>query len=109
MKIVFLPEVLEYFNELSTVLYEKKYFGFEDSALEYVDDLFENIKNTLHLCVKKPAPAYFDRFGENMLYAVFRKNKMTEWYVFFNLYREEDDTTLVIRYISNNHVIAQYL
>ena len=109
MKIVFLPESLEYFNELSTILYEKDYFGFEDSALKYVDDLFESIKNTLHSRVKKPAPTYFDRFGKNMLYSAFRKNNITEWYVFFNIYQEDEDITLVIRYISNNHVIAQYL
>ncbi len=28
MKIVFLPETLDYFNELSDLLYEKDYFGF---------------------------------------------------------------------------------
>lgn len=109
MKIVFLPEALEYFNELSTLLYEKGYFGFEENALKYVDELLYNIRNTLHNRVKKPAPPYFDRYGKNMLYSSFRKNKTTEWYVFFNVYEENEDITLVIRYISNNHVIAQYL
>lgn len=109
MKIVFLPEALAYFNELSTILYKKNYFGFEDKALKYVDDLLENIKNTLHSRVKKPAPPYFDKFGKNMLYSIFRKNKTTEWYVFFNVYQKDEEITLVIRYISNNHEIAQYL
>jgi len=109
MKIVFLPEALNYFNELSTILYENNYFGFEDSALKYVDDLFEEIKTTIHCQVKKPAPPYFDRFGKNMLYSAFRKNKTTEWYVFFNIYQDNEDITLVIRYISNNHMIAQFL
>ncbi|MDR1981130.1 MAG: hypothetical protein LBQ39_05865 [Tannerellaceae bacterium] len=109
MKIVFLPEALKYFNELSTILYEKDYFGLEESALKYVDDLFQDIKHTLHSRTKKTAPPYFDRFGKNMLYSTFRKNKTTEWYVFFNVYQKDEDLTLVIRYISNNHVIAQYL
>lgn len=109
MKIVFLPEALEYFNELSTTLYEKGYFGFEENALKYVDELLHDIRNTLLNRVKKPTPPYFDRYGKNMLYTAFRKNKTTEWYVFFNAYEEDKDITLVIRYISNNHVIAQYL
>lgn len=38
MRIIFLPEVLDYFNELSIILYEKDYFGFEEYAL---DDLLK--------------------------------------------------------------------
>ena len=43
MRIIFLPEVLEYFNELTTILYEKEYFGFKESAFQYVDDLLTEI------------------------------------------------------------------
>lgn len=109
MKIQFLPEALEYFNELSTILYEKDYFGFEESAIEYVDSLLEDIKSTLPQRLKKPAPAYFDRYGKKMLYSTFRKNKATQWYVFFNVYQKDEEIIFLIRYISNNHMIAQYL
>lgn len=109
MKIVFLPEALEYFNELSTILYEKDYFGFEESAIEYVDSLLDDIRNTLPQRLKKPSPPYFDRYGKMMLYSTFRKNKATLWYVFFNVYQKGEETIFLIRYISNNHVIAQYL
>ncbi|MDR0332886.1 MAG: hypothetical protein LBI15_05425 [Dysgonamonadaceae bacterium] len=47
MKISFLPEALSYFNELSEILYEKEYCGFEYAAVEYVDNLIDEIKASL--------------------------------------------------------------
>ena len=44
-----------------------------------------------------------------MLYATFRKIKATQWYVFFNVYQKDGEMIFIIRYISNNHVTAQYL
>ena len=46
-KVLFQPEVQDYFRELAHILYEKEYFGFEKSALKYVDDLFDDIEDTL--------------------------------------------------------------
>lgn len=40
-------------------------------------------------------------------YATFRKSRNTQWYVFFNIYRQNGETIYLIRYISNNHVNAQ--
>lgn len=108
MKVIALPEVREYLMELINILYEKEYFGFEENAQKYVEELFLDIKTNLPQKLKKPAPPYFDRYGKKMLYSTFRKNKNTQWYVFFNVY-QKDEITFVIRYISNNHVIAKYL
>jgi hypothetical protein len=110
MRVIALPEVRQYLKELIQILYEKDYFGFEDSAIQYVEDLFSDIKNTLPIRVKYPAPSYFERHGENMYYAVFKKNKNTQWYVFFTIYEDySGELVYLIRYISNNHVIAKYL
>jgi len=109
MRIIFLPEVLDYFNELSTILYEKDYFGFGEDALAYVDDLLKEIESQLEVNIQKPAPSYFDKFGKSMFYATFKKNKNTHWYVFFSKYRKDNKIIYLIRYISNNHVIAQLL
>lgn len=109
MKIEFLPETLEYFNELSTTLFDKGYFGFEENAIEYVDSLFADIKETLPHRLKKPAPPYFAKYGKKMLYSIFKKNKTTQWYVFFSVYQKNNETIFLIRYITNNHVMAQYL
>lgn len=109
MKIVTLPEVRKYLKELIQILYEKEYFGFEAYAQKYVEDLFHDILTNLPYKLKKPAPSYFKRYGTKMLYATFRKNKTTQWYVFFNVYRKKGETIFVIRYISNNHMVSQYL
>lgn len=44
-----------------------------------------------------------------MLYASFTKNKHTTLYVFFNEYEVAGETVYLVRYISDNHVIAHHL
>lgn len=109
MKVLFLPEVRMYFQELQDILFEKEYFGFEESAVQYVRDLIFDIEATLPERVSKIAPPYFNRYGKELRYASFRKNRNTQWYVFFNKYRENGEVIYLVRYISNNHVISQYL
>ena len=109
MKVLFLPEVRMYFQELQDILFEKEYFGFEESAVQYVRELIFDIEASLPERLSKIAPPYFDRYGKGMKYATFRKNKHTQWYVFFNKYRENGEVIYLVRYISNNHMIAQYL
>ena len=88
MKVVFLPEVRIYFQELQDILFEKEYFGFEESAVQYVRDLVLDIEENLPTKVSKTAPPYFNRYGRNLRYATFRKNKNTQWYAFFNKYQK---------------------
>jgi len=109
MRVIFLPEVLDYLDSLIPVLYKKGYFGFEDIAIKYVDDLIDDIKTNLPKHLHKLAPEYFDKYGKNMYYATFRKNKHTAWYAFFTKYNENGDTIYLVRYIANNHTVAQYL
>ena len=109
MKVIVLPEVQQHLDSLKKVLFELEYFGFEDSAQRYVDELFDDIATTLPIRLHKSAPKYFEKYGKNMEYAGFRKNKNTMWYVFFTRYWENGEEIYLIRYISNNHMIAQYL
>lgn len=104
MKIFFSPQVRVYLRELSELLYEKEYFGFEEDAYKYVEDIINDIVASLHHKSKKTAPEYFSVYGKNLLYAVFKKNNNTQWYVFFNY----EDDIYYIRYIGNNHNCAQY-
>ena len=71
MKVLFLPEVSDYFLDLAIILYEKEYFGFFNSSVKYADELFEEIKNNLPNKAKKNAPKYFDRYGIGMQYSIF--------------------------------------
>ena len=109
MKVVAIAEVRIYLQNLAVILYEKEYFGFEDSARKYVIELFEDIKTTLPILPSKPAPKYFEKYGKNMEYTVFRKSKHTQWYVFFRVYKKNGEDIYQVRYIANNHTIAQYL
>jgi hypothetical protein len=109
MKVIALPEVQQYLKSLKTILFEKEYFSYEESATKYVDDLFEEIEQALPTKLHKPAPKHFDQYGKGMKYAAFRKNRQTTWYVFFKTYKDKGETFLLVRYISNNHSIAQYL
>jgi len=109
MTVIFLPEVRKYFENLALILYEKGYFSFEDIAHKYVEDLFGEIKTSLPIRPHKPAPIYFDMYGKNMDYVGFPKNKRTTWYVFFTTYRENGEEIYLVRYIANNHTIAQHL
>jgi len=105
MKVVYHKNVSEYLNELVDVLYNKEYFGFKESAYDYVDWIFEQIESSINRKVKKPAPEYFNKYSTGLSYVVYKRNSNTSWYVFFQ--KQED--TYYIFYIGNNHSCTQYL
>ncbi len=109
MNVYTTTEVKQYLNDLITILHKKEYFGYEESAHRYVDELLDEILTTLPVRLHKPAPAYFNKYGKSLFYAAFRKNKQTTWYVFFTKYQHNGDTVFLVRYIANNHSVAQYL
>jgi hypothetical protein len=109
MKVLATPEVRLYLKELSRLLYEKDYFGYLDYAEKYVEELFSDIKNSLPIRPCRPAPPYFDKYGRDMWYATFRKNRRTVWYAFFSRYDDNGETVWLVRHIDNNHVVAQHL
>jgi len=109
MKVLAIPSVLSYIGSLVPILYEKGYFGFEDSAQRYVDELADDIFDNLPIRRHRPAPWYYDKYGKGMYYAAFPKNKHTTWYAFFTKYEEGGETIFLIRYIGNNHTEAQHL
>ena len=109
MNVIILPEVLDYLDDLVIELYKKEYFGFLETSSKYVKELLYDIKINTPTMQHKPAPKYFDKYGKGMYYASFRKNKQTTWYAFFSKYRENEKIIYLIRYIANNHTVAQHL
>jgi len=109
MNVKFLPEVVDFFEELAWILYEEGYLGNYEFSRKYVDELTDDIKTSLPKRLHKPAPKHFDKYGKNMKYAGFKKNERTMWYVFFKTYKKNNETIYLVRYIANNHVIAQHL
>jgi hypothetical protein len=109
MKVLVLPEVRQYLKEVAHMLYQEDYFGFEETAIKYVEDLFDDIKTTLPARQKRIAPSYFNRYGNRMYYSIFKKSKYTQWYVFFSVYgKVGGELIYLVRYISNNHLIAHH-
>jgi len=109
MKVMFLPEVVDYFLNMADILYDKGYFGFEENAIKYAKELFLEIEKELPMKLKKEAPKYFNKYGKRMYYAFFKRNKNTTWYVFFNLFRMDGEVVYFVRYVNNNHMIAKFL
>ena len=109
MNVIFLQEVFDYLESLIPILFHNGYFSYEDDAVDYVEGLIDDIQTTLPTRLHKSAPKYFDKYGKNMKYAAFKKNRRTTWYVFFKTYNKDSETILLVRYIANNHTVAKHL
>lgn len=95
--IIYLPEVKIYFNHLMDVLFENEYFGFMDSAEEYVLNIRYFIENNIGTYSTKNTPAELIQHGEK--YLVYKANNQTSWYIFFS----QIEQTYFIKFIANNH------
>lgn len=109
MKILYLKKVRIYFENLIPKLHELGYFAYEETAKKYIDEIFVEIEEQLSIQSSKPAPEHFEKYGKEMEYIVIRKNKRTHWYVFFKIALKDGEMIYKVRYIANNHTIAQYL
>jgi hypothetical protein len=108
-RVLFMPEVRQYFNSLIPILYNLEYFGHLEGSRKYVKEIIDEVMESLPNRLHKPAPKYFDKFEKNMSYAIFKRNRQTTWYAFFTKYNENGDTIYLVHYIDNNHGIAQHL
>ena len=109
IKVLFLPEVADQFLELAEVLYNEGYLGFKDIAIDYAENLFHDIQSNLPHKLRKDAPEYFERYGKELFYSSFPRNKHTTWYVFYSVHEVDSDTIYLIRYLGSNHVIAHHM
>ena len=60
MDINYRPSVEEYLLDLIEILYNKEYFGFEQTAHEYVEKMVDYVKTAISSGLVKKAPAYFN-------------------------------------------------
>jgi len=104
MQVLYLPEVEIYLFELIELLYRKEYFSSLDQAIHYVSRLRQYIENSIATVHKRKAPDVFKKYGKDMCYFIYRANRNTSWYIFF----QQKEDVYLIRYITNNHVSAQY-
>ena len=108
-KVLYMPEVVDQFLELAEVLYADGYLSLKEVAIEYAESLFRDIQRHLPNKLRRNAPEYFKQYGKGLFYSIFPKNRHTTWYVFYSIHTIGDDTIYLVRYIGNNHLVANHL
>jgi len=68
MNVIFIPKVLEYLDDLVTILYIEEYFCFLETSKKYVEELIDNILTTLPKRMHRQAPKHFDKYGNMQLF-----------------------------------------
>ncbi|MCC8186509.1 MAG: hypothetical protein LIP08_03080 [Bacteroides sp.] len=107
MRVFYTENVILYIRELTDILYEKHYFGFKHSAKVYVTSLMKEVEATIHIKQKHKAPSHYSRYGKDLWYVSYPRNKRTTWYFFFTYHPDRD--IYFIRYITNNHAAGHLL
>lgn len=101
----FHPLVADFLDELGKYLFYAGYFGFQENAISYVKGMIQYISANIGQLLPKVAPPYFTRYGKNLFYIMYRSNRATTWYIFF----QKHGNRYLIRHITNNHMEGQYL
>ena len=97
INIIISHKVVDFLDDLSKVLYKKEYFGFIESADEYVLKIYDDIDKNIFLNFHKKSPQKLLYLGK--YYIFYNSNKRTTWYVFF----EKSANNYLITGILNNH------
>lgn len=95
-EIIISYEVRNYLIHLTNILYQRGYFGFLETAEEYVNNLIDEI-------LQLPSQAHHETPNELKKYGTYyikiENNKRTMWYVFF----EKNHQRYLIQFVTNNH------
>jgi len=103
--IKFSESVNSYFDELIATLFWQDYFGFMDSAFQYVSDMKNYIETYISVLSFYAAPLYFSKYQKGMRYISYTPNSRTTWYFFFL----QEENRYLVYYITNNHFEGQYI
>jgi len=97
-KIIVYSDAFEYqIHDLIFILYNKEYFGFEDSAIKYGEKIYEFIFENIDKPITRNSQKKYHKFGKK--YLKYTANKRTTWYIFF----DQKDNKFLVKYILNNH------
>lgn len=103
-KVIFTASVLEYFDNLVFNLFEEEYFGFPESAREYVDKIVTFVLLSISNFPSKETPKPIKYLGTN--YIFYKANNRTTWYIFFE---KRERNYLITAIINNNSIEVVYL
>nr|WP_314839350.1 hypothetical protein [uncultured Flavobacterium sp.] len=96
-KVIFKEDILLYFDELISILFDREYFSYEKNAILYIDKIVDFITLEINSFPHKSTPQKLRHLGSN--YIFYKANNRTTWYIFF----ERQDSVFLITGISNNH------
>ncbi|TDE29666.1 hypothetical protein E0I61_06695 [Flavobacterium ranwuense] len=68
IKVVFTQHVIEYLDDLVRVLYKKEYFGFIETAEEYVSKIFDAIPENIKFSRQQQIPKALYYLGSNYIF-----------------------------------------
>lgn len=96
-KVIFQEKVLDFLDKLVFTLFEKGYFGFKESAIEYVYNITFFAKDFIPKNIHKTTSLPLKYLGS--YYVAFQANPNTTWYIFF----EKELNQYIVTNILNNH------
>lgn len=91
------PEVINYLNQLTFILFEKDYFSYFENSVHYKDKIIDFIDDNIQHFPSRKTPSKIQQLGSN--YIFYQSNQRTTWYVFF----DKEGTNYLITSIINNH------
>ena len=97
IEITFTPDVILYLDGLVQVLYKKEYFGFIETAENYVDQIYDAVDENIKVQKHKTTPKQLKHLGSK--YIFYKANTRTIWYIFF----ESRNNKYLITGITNSH------
>ena len=97
IEIIFTPQVIVFLDELVQVLYKKEYFGFIETAENYVYEIYDSVDENINAQKHKTTPKQLKHLGSK--YIFYKSNSRTVWYIFF----ETKNQKYLITGIINNH------
>ncbi|MDQ1164281.1 hypothetical protein [Flavobacterium sp. SORGH_AS_0622] len=97
IEVIYTSSVIHYLDDLVVTMYKKEYFGFIQSAEEYVSHIYDAIPERIKKISHKKTPKSLQYLGLN--YIFYKPNARTTWYVFFE---KRDQSYLITAIINNN-------
>ncbi|SFI06145.1 hypothetical protein [Halpernia frigidisoli] len=96
-KIIYSDNFISQLDELSKILYTKKYFSFIEDVDFYIDKIYDYLDFNIDKPISKISPEKFKKYGERFI--KYKANSRTTWYIFF----DKKDNKFLVNYILNNH------
>ena len=95
--IVYKDEFENQINDLIDILIFKKYFSFEEDAVNYTEKIYDFIYQNIEKPLSRISPKKFKKYGKKFL--KYKANHQTYWYIFF----DQNDNKFLVNYILNSN------